>query len=228
MWMGFYSKNKLRKERGKMENENLNEVTTNSFIENSFTLEDGNVNLDVNRLTTNCISSKNNKFGLDSEGNLVVNSISSRTSLVSSVIDEIYPVGCVYISMTDVNPSSLFGGVWEQIKDKFLLGSGDTYALGETGGEASHTLTTSELPSHSHKPINWDGFFSYKTGLPSRYKVATTTASSGRYTFVGAANAKDADASGIGYSGGTTSVGNNTSHNNMPPYLVVYMWKRVA
>lgn len=81
---------------------------------------------------------------------------------MSSVLNAVYPVGAIYLSVNSTSPATLFGGTWEQIKDKFLLGVGDTYTtVGNTGGAASqsytpegtvdnHTLTTAELPSHTH------------------------------------------------------------------------------
>ena len=63
---------------------------------------------------------------------------------------DIYPVGSIYMSVNNVNPSTMFGGTWQQIKDRFLLACGDTYANASTGGEASHELTANEMPSHNH------------------------------------------------------------------------------
>lgn len=54
------------------------------------------------------------------------------------------------MSTNSVNPSVLFGGTWEQISGQFLLGAGEEYSLGETGGEATHTLSIQEIPSHNH------------------------------------------------------------------------------
>ena len=56
------------------------------------------------------------------------------------IVDIIYPVGSIYISVNSTNPSQLFGGTWERIKDKFLLASGDTYANNTTGGSASNFI----------------------------------------------------------------------------------------
>ena len=115
--------------------------------------------------------------------------------------DLIYPVGSIYMSVNDTNPATLFGGTWEQIKDKFLLSCGDTYANGSTGGEATHTLTVDELPPHSHTYLAFD------------YTVqpASGTITSGH----------------TGYDVSSTStVGGGQPHNNMPPYLAVYVWKR--
>lgn len=119
----------------------------------------------------------------------------------------VYPVGSIYISVNSTSPASLFGGTWEQIEDRFLLAAGSTYGAGSTGGEAEHTLTIDEIPSHTHEVT--------------------------RYTSTG-------DLTGTGYSRdqnvktvkdtayGPYPTGGGQPHNNMPPYLAVYMWKRVA
>lgn len=123
---------------------------------------------------------------------------------ISNMIDLIYPVGSIYMSVNSTSPATLFGGTWEQLKDKFLLASGDTYTAGNTGGEATHTLTIGEIPSHRHE--------------------ASTLA---RYAVTGSANAL------AGYDPSTAHqttsyVGGGQAHNNMPPYLVVNVWKRTA
>lgn len=117
-----------------------------------------------------------------------------------------YPVGAIYLSVTDANPASLFGGTWERIGGRFLLGADDTYAAGSTGGEAAHQLTTSEMPSHNHTLDNYN----------------TTGGTTSSMTVQ--ANDKK------GYSGNVNTLytGGNKAHNNMPPYLAVYMWKRTA
>lgn len=119
--------------------------------------------------------------------------------------DDIYPVGSIYMSVNATSPSSLFGGTWEQLEDRFLLGAGTTYTAGDTGGEATHTLTTDEMPSHAHE---------ITTG-------ANSINSSGSVSQRGFG-------SGTVGSQGTTSVGGGEAHNNMPPYLAVYIWKRTA
>lgn len=52
-----------------------------------------------------------------------------------------HPVGSYYWSSESTDPSTLFGGTWEQVKDRFVLAAGDSYAVGATGGEATHTLS---------------------------------------------------------------------------------------
>lgn len=121
----------------------------------------------------------------------------------------IYPVGSIYMSVNSTSPASLFGGTWVQLKDRFLLGAGDTYTNGATGGEATHTLITSEMPTHVHN-IN---------GVNAESGIPTPTGGDWQSLYV----RRDADV--VRDSGGT---GGGQAHNNMPPYLVVYMWKRTA
>ena len=128
-------------------------------------------------------------------------------------IDKIYPVGSIYMSVTDVSPSSLFGGTWERIKDTFILAAGDTYAAGSTGGEAEHTLTTAEMPYHSHTILlNSASSVSYDTW---DYSYGASKANRNYYSQAPAEPV-------IGGAGGSGA------HNNMPPYLAVYIWKRTA
>ena len=142
---------------------------------------------------------------------------------VSRIVDIIYPVGSIYMSANAVNPSALFGGVWTQIKDTFLLSAGDTYAAGSTGGEAEHVLTSNEMPNHKHGTYNGDGWaFAeiHRDGTAARTEVATSS-SSNKYAFT------------VTTSGdlqwpynSTGKVGGGQAHNNMPPYLAVYVWQR--
>lgn len=121
------------------------------------------------------------------------------------------PIGSIYISVNSTNPSTYFGGAWEQIKDKFLLACGSSYANGTTGGEANHTLTVDEIPSHTH-PI-YSGYGDI--GSP------TMTSDAYRYQYWGG-NSR-------GWKTGTLgagATGGGRSHNNMPPYIAVYVWKR--
>lgn len=119
----------------------------------------------------------------------------------------LFPIGYVYISVNNTNPGTIFGGTWEQIKDRFLLACGDTYANGATGGEATHKLKIEEMPSHNHGYTRSRLFFADPQGQNAI----------GYNNNIGQA---------IGAA--TTSTGGNQPHNNMPPYLAVYIWKRIA
>lgn len=173
----------------------------NDYITNAFTREGENTNLEINNLDVTCITSKNNKFSLDSEGNLTIKSINVEEGLLSEdLLNVMYPVGSVYISVNDNNPTSLFGGTWEQIKEKFLLSCGDTHQNGTTGGESTHTLTKAELPK-----FNFVCPVGNNTGHGTTGQVTPYT-----------------------YTNDWESIGGNQPHNNMPPYLAVYMWKRIS
>jgi hypothetical protein len=133
----------------------------------------------------------------------------------TNIFDLIYPVGSIYISVNEANPSTLFGGTWERLKDRFLLGASDTYTAGSEGGEATHKLTVNELPSHNHGVrVNWYNDPSTKNTVSVGGVAAETREVDGR----------------LGIDRGDDSVtitqGGGQAHNNMPPYLAVFMWKR--
>lgn len=118
-----------------------------------------------------------------------------KTAL-ASVWSLVYPIGAIYISVSETNPEVLFGGTWERIEDVFLLAASDSnYFAGETGGEAYHTLTIDETPFYTSSAES-SGF-----GLTETFSFEDRVI----ITSQGAAE-----------------------HNNMPPYLAVYMWKRTA
>lgn len=131
----------------------------------------------------------------------------------SALLDKIYPVGCIYQSASSTSPASFLGGTWEQIKDTFILAAGDTYAAGSTGGEATHTLTVSEMPRHNHDHVMW--YRDQKFGL------------NGRGGDVGRLRLEFSSADctdGIC----TDFKGDSQPHNNLPPYLTAYIWRRIA
>ena len=196
------------------------------YITNAFTRTGDQTNLEVNNLNVTCITSINNKFNLDSEGNLTVKSITTETEDSASVdMNTIYPVGSIYMTVNNVNPSTLFGGTWEQIKDKFLLASGDTYAAGTTGGEAMHTLTTDEIPSHTHTQNPHSHKQNYDTwyNKANDYDVRLAGSTNGYYSCAGRSNYETESATAI-----NQETGGNQAHNNMPPYLTVNIWKKTA
>lgn len=202
------------------------------YITNAFTRTGEQTNLEVNNLNVACITSTDNKFNLDSEGNLTVKSITTEVPITSGNesqgqldINLIYPVGSIYMSVNDANPSTLFGGTWEQIKDKFLLSCGDIYAAGTTGGEATHTLTTGEMPTHTHVQNAHSHTQNYHTWYNNQqnYDVRFATSSNGYYAIAGVNTYATVAATAV-----NQNTGGSQAHNNMPPYLTVYIWKRTA
>lgn len=147
--------------------------------------------------------------------------------------DKIYPVGSIYMSVNSINPSELFGGTWEQLKDRFLLGAGDTYSAGSTAGEAEHTLTIDEMPAHSHKLVTTntnpdvDSIYDHITHKNNVDKHITgngvqgSTTAGNYYLMADKSNSTPS-------AGASETVGKGESITNMPPYLVVYMWQRTA
>lgn len=132
-----------------------------------------------------------------------------------------YTVGDIYITTKSTSPASLFGGTWEQIKDRFLLAAGSSYSAGSTGGAATHTLTMAEMPTHEgHLPYNDAIPFGY--GNSPRYLNRTTCTDYDATTKRGW-NDLASEMYPVG-----VNRGGSQAHNNMPPYLTVYIWKRVA
>lgn len=125
-----------------------------------------------------------------------------------------YPVGSVYISAVSTSPASLFGGVWEQIKDAFLLSAGDDYAAGSTGGSAEASLDEKNLPNNTIMVAqNTSG----KSESVDGAGWSRSTISAGNYFTAGGSWLRS-----HGYLGGE-----QLNVSVMPPYLTVYMWKRV-
>ena len=159
----------------------------------------------------------------DTSNNPVSNKVIKK--YVDNMVDLIYPVGSIYMSANDTSPSILFGGEWERIKDRFLLAAGDTYSAGSIGGEAAHKLTVDEMPSHEGHL--YQNVTDIEAGPPPIGNLAgflnestmTAHSSSGRGWNSVAGN--EVVPAGV-------SRGGNQPHNNMPPYLAVYMWKRIA
>lgn len=140
-----------------------------------------------------------------------VNRPDDELQLNNEWLQMVYPIGAVYISSLPITPSELFGfGTWEQIKDTFLLCAGDNYSAGSTGGESEHVLTIEEMPSHTH---TFDHNVLVDTTADNGFTVGQAT--NKQHTIIDSINSMQA-------------TGGNQPHNNMPPYLTVYAWKRVA
>ena len=124
-----------------------------------------------------------------------------------------------HISADNISPASLFGGTWEKIEGKFLLAAGGGNLLGSVGGEAEHTLTVEEMPRHKHD---------VRTTVNQYLSTGTE--------FTGAWIANHFGINGHGSYDATRdyqtlfgdNMGNSQPHNNMPPYIAVNIWKRVA
>ena len=120
-------------------------------------------------------------------------------------ISAVYPIGSYYWSSVSTEPSTLFGGIWERVKDRFLLACGDTYSNNETGGESTVTLKVLEMPKHTHE-----------------FTIRQNSEAGGvGYVMVG--NQYDNPQQVT-----TTEAGESQPHNNMPPYYAAYCWHRIG
>jgi hypothetical protein len=114
-----------------------------------------------------------------------------------------YPVGSIYIAYSHTNPGTLFGGTWERITNAFLWAADASGTIGQTGGEKTHTLTTAELPKHTHGAV-------YSQNAAGDKTQAWFSTSGDKLAY------------------GTVEAGGGQPHNNMPPYIQVSIWRRTA
>lgn len=142
---------------------------------------------------------------------------------LADIRDIIFPVGSIVQYTSDsIDPNTLIGGTWERIQGKFLFGADSSHAIGSEGGSETQTLTTANLPRHMHFTIR---MAQGETSPDYLHTVARSDFEhsqweNARYQLYGV----DEEAN----SGKSSYVGNGTAHNNMPPYLTVYIWKRTA
>jgi len=137
--------------------------------------------------------------------------VALTASDIPGIANLIYPVGSIYMSVGSTSPATLFGGTWEQIKDKFLLSAGDNRAAGATGGAETHTLTKEQIPDHMHETA------ASVVGNPEGvYKAMSYT--NGDIVVGQVYNTNPTYASNCG----------GQAFSIMPPYLSVYIWKRTA
>ena len=146
---------------------------------------------------------------LDAQGNIYA---SDMFIAGKALRDIFYPIGAIYQSTVNTDPSSFIGGTWERFGNgRVLVGVDEADSVfstpNKTGGAKTHTLTIAEIPSHTHGQV----------------VTANNTGSAIRRDH-------DSDGSSSEYPQGVTTqpTGGGESHNNLQPYITVYMWKRTA
>ena len=156
------------------------------------------------------------------------------TSDCTDTLKKVYPVGSIYMSTVSTNPATLFGfGTWEAMPaGRVLLAQGQSewgtnYTAGSKGGEATHQLTVGELPSHNHSGST------NTTGEHTHTFVVTNEefGNDSNKPTVGYNNAGIYTTSSAGNHSHTLTInntGNNQSHNNIQPYIAIFIWKRTA
>lgn len=139
-------------------------------------------------------------------------------AIKSSIVDAIYPVGSIYISTNSTSPATLFGGTWEAFgQGRVLVGVGtgndgtnsQTFNNLSTGGEYKHKLTVNELAKHGHQLKYWV----QKNPTGGQDALLVYGMNTGTPTVAAAFQ---------------NQTGNDEAHNNVQPYIGVYMWRRTA
>ena len=134
-----------------------------------------------------------------------------------NLLQMVYPIGAIYQSTSATSPASIIGGTWSAIQNRFLVGAGGSYKVNATGGETSHTLTVNEMPRHKHAQTfgttnavvgAYDDAYALPERVSGQYALSVETVTA--------------------YRQATQYAGGGASHNNMPPYHGVYIWRRTA
>lgn len=147
---------------------------------------------------------------------------------------EMYPVGSIYISTNDKNPSEYIGGTWESYGEgRTIVGAGTgtdsnnvkkVFQINETGGEYQHTLTVNEMPSHNHD-YYMDVFRDEATRFGSFINTSVDPEDATYPGWGPTTNFQSGNRSGTF---NITSTGGSQAHNNIQPYIVTYIWRRTA
>lgn len=173
---------------------------------------------DISSLTTKVNNNTSDISSLTTEVNNNSSRITTLNQMFTVYWKTLYPVGSIYISTNSAfNPNTSWGGTWRKTADgRCLIGANDTYPLGSTGGEATHTLSLNEIPSHDHNLSDWAMSWKQNGQAGEVNLNASATA--------------DAWSNNHGYFKSQTSnpTGGGQPHNNMQPYLAVYIWERTA
>ena len=136
-----------------------------------------------------------------------------KNEILKTFLEKIYPIGSYYWSEKDTSPEILFGGKWTQISGRFLFAVDENHSIGTSGGEEKHILTIDEIPSHNHyyQKFNYDHCEHCSGG--NNESVTYPNLWYGLSNFLVREN--------------TENAGSGNPHNNMPPYITAYCWKRI-
>lgn len=197
------------------------------------------------------------QLGFSSNGNLYYKNCNNvtldtktwkRLLFYEELFDFIYPIGSIYISATPTNPSTIFGGTWQQLKNHFLFATNDT--TGNKGKDSistsngfnttDTTLTTDQIPAHTHGSKTLSGTTTIRDSNTADHNSIVDA--TGIFSFD---NSEAWSGSHWGFSGSNfsnykynkltvnathehDSVGGGNGHNHEVPYIEVYVWQRTA
>lgn len=186
------------------------EYTANDYGTEKFIYNIGAVNVPVSCIISygqNLVDKLRTDVVMISDQQLSQNQLKSIYNNLH-LINAIYPIGSIYMSTQNISPATFLGGTWNRIQGRFLLGADTNHLAGSSGGEETHTLIADEMPIHNHG-IGGTGVARGTTSTYDAFKLQTWTGSNN-------------------WRNGTGSAGKGQPHNNMPPYLAVYMWERTG
>lgn len=128
--------------------------------------------------------------------------------VLAAVVERDHPVGSLYISENATSPAELYGGTWERIEGKFIMGASDTYPAGSTGGSATHTQTVLELAAHYHMFEAWSNEAGDMPYGPCGVRDGAALLGANKLSMSSAGEGKPMDI--------------------LNPYYSMYIWRRVA
>lgn len=147
-------------------------------------------------------------------GTMSIGNAGFTKKFISTLFLLMHPVGTPYASENPTSPAELYGGTWERIEGKFIMGASDTYPAGSTGGSATHVQTVNEIASHDHlysfvvgNAIAGSNFVYFKDG---QYSIGGDDGASYKSSYP------------------TTSSGTSAPMDILNPYYSMYIWRRVA
>lgn len=192
-------------------NKELSLDNTLKNIKQSIKIINQNIQKDINNINDIINEIKNDvykKMATD------INELQKQTynlkiEFQKDLLEKVHPVGSYYWSQKNISPEELFGGKWESIYGKFIFSTDSNHSVDSTGGEEKHYLTIDEMPNHGHSYTR----FNYSTYMCSNINA-------GNWTYPFRKDSNFCVSSTTGYTGGSQA------HNNMPPYITAYCWRR--
>ena len=166
----------------------------------------------------------------------------------TSAVEAAHPVHSIFISTVPTNPATLLGvGTWVRFgKGRTLISLDEAQsefdAVEETGGVKEVALTTSQIPAHTHDTVpHTHTTPAHSHAITASYNEDTVSASgsntrmddwywgtAGQIDKTGNTNVSGAGETGVDAGAPTAAAGGGAAHPNLPPYVVVYIWKRTA
>lgn len=150
-------------------------------------------------------------------GTMSIGNAGFTKKFISALFLLMHPVGTPYASENPTSPAELYGGTWERIEGKFIMGASDTYPAGSTGGSATHTQARNEVAPHTHLQRLWaqgSGGSEVMGFSANQYSVFSASAS--------------ATILNSGSTGENYNTNGTLPMDILNPYYSMYIWRRVA